>query len=191
MMRFSQNPSKQLTSSRKQLNTVSHQPISSLELNIMDKEQFKSIVHPLMKANSFRRKGNSWYKTTAECIVLFNLQHSSYGKMFYINLAALLRKGDDILFPKEYQCDIRMRFPIMEIEGYSTQMILDLESTIDEQLRSRLIENIINISILILQKLESIDGIIELYGEKPELNNIYPFNSILYRKEMNNKLKTI
>ena len=112
----------------------------------MDKEQFKSIVHPLMKANSFRRKGNSWYKTTAECIVLFNLQHSSYGKMFYINLAALLRKGDDILFPKEYQCDIRMRFPIMEIEGYSTQMILDLESTIDEQLRSRLIENIINIS---------------------------------------------
>ena len=109
----------------------------------MDKEQFKSIVHPLMKANSFRRKGN----------------HSSYGKMFYINLAALLRKGDDILFPKEYQCDIRMRFPIMEIEGYSTQMILDLESTIDEQLRSRLIENIINISILILQKLESIDGI--------------------------------
>ena len=136
----------------------------------MDKEQFKSIVHPLMKANSFRRKGNSWYKTTAECIVLFNLQHSSYGKMFYINLAALLRN------------DIRMRFPIMEIEGYSTQMILDLESTIDEQLRSRLIENIINISILILQKLESIDGIIELYGEKPELNNIYPFNSILYRK---------
>ena len=84
-----------------------------------------------------------------------------------------------------------MRFPIMEIEGYSTQMILDLESTIDEQLRSRLIENIINISILILQKLESIDGIIELYGEKPELNNIYPFSSILYRKEMNNKLKTI
>ena len=77
-----------------------------------------------MKANSFRRKGNSWYKTTAECIVVFNLQHSLYGKMFYINLAALLRKGDDLLFPKEYQCDIRMRFPIMEIEGYSTQMIL-------------------------------------------------------------------
>ena len=165
--------------------------ISSLELNIMDKEQFKSIVHPIMKANSFRRKGNSWYKTTAECIVVFNLQHSLYGKMFYINLAALLRKGDDLLFPKEYQCDIRMRFPIMEIEGYSTQMILDLESTIDEQLRSRLIENIINISIPILQKLESIDGIIELYGEKPELNNTYPFSSILYRKEMNNKLKTI
>ena len=114
-----------------------------------------------------------------------------HGKMFYINLAALLRKGDDLLFPKEYQCDIRMRFPIMEIEGYSTQMILDLESTIDEQLRSRLIENIINISIPILQKLESIDGIIELYGEKPELNNIYPFSSILYRKEMNNKLKAI
>lgn len=68
---------------------------------------------------------------------------------------------------------------------------LDLESTIDEQLRSRLIENIINISIPILQKLESIDGIIELYGEKPELNNIYPFSSILYRKEMNNKLKAI
>lgn len=79
----------------------------------------------------------------------------------------------------------------MEIEGYSTQMILDLESTIDEKLRPMLIENIINSSIPILQKLESIDGIIELYGEKPELNNIYPFNSILYRKDMNSKLKTI
>lgn len=79
----------------------------------------------------------------------------------------------------------------MEIEGYSTQMILDLESTIDEKLRPMLIENIINSSMPILQKLGSIDGIIELYGEKPELNNIYPFSSILYRKEMNSKLKTI
>lgn len=95
------------------------------------------------------------------------------------------------MFPKEYQCDIRMRFPIMEIEGYSTQMILDLESTIDETLRPMLIENIIRSSMPILQKLESIDGIIELYEEKPELNNIYPFTSILYRKEMNNNLKTI
>lgn len=59
----------------------------------MDKEQFKSIVHPVMKANSFRRKGNSWYKTTAECIVVFNLQHSLYGKMFYINLAAYNKKA--------------------------------------------------------------------------------------------------
>lgn len=157
----------------------------------MDKEQFKSIVHQIMKANGFRRKGNSWYKSTAECIVVFNLQHSLYGKIFYINLAALLRKGDDLFFPKEYQCDIRMRFPIMEIEGYSTQMILDLESTIDEKLRPMLITNIVNSSIPILRKLESIDGVIELYGENPELNNIYPFSSILYRKEMNNKLKTI
>ncbi|WP_349855386.1 DUF4304 domain-containing protein [Bacteroides cellulosilyticus] len=155
----------------------------------MDKEQFKSIVHPIMKANGFRRKGNSWYKTTAECIVVFNLQHSLYGKMFYVNLAALLRKGGELLFPKEYQCDIRMRFPIMEIEGYSTQMILDLESTIDETLRPMLIENIIRSSMPILQKLESIDGIIELYEEKPELNNIYPFSSILYRKEMNNNIR--
>ena len=157
----------------------------------MDKEQFKSIVQPIMKANGFRRKGNSWYKTTAECIVVFNLQHSLYGKMFYINLAALLRKGNDLLFPKEYQCDIRMRFPIMEIEGYPTQMILDLESTIGEKLRPMLICNIINSSMPILQKLESIDGVIELYGETPELNNIYPFSSILYRKEMNSKLKAI
>mgnify|MGYP001172576191 CR=1 FL=1 len=68
--------------------------------------------------------------------------------MFYINLAALLRKGDDLLFPKEYQCDIRMRFPIMEIEGYSTQMILDLESTIDEKLRPMLIENSLTVRCL-------------------------------------------
>ena len=57
--------------------------ISSLELNIMDKEQFKSIVQPVMKANSFRRKGNSWYKTTAECIVVFNLQHSLWKDVLY------------------------------------------------------------------------------------------------------------
>lgn len=80
-----------------------------------------------------------------------------------------------------------MRFPTMQIEDYSTQMILDLESDINEEKRTALIERIINDSILILQKLESIDGIIELYDEMPELNNIYPFSSILYRKEMNIK----
>lgn len=157
----------------------------------MDKEQLKSTIHPIMKANGFHRKGCSWYKTTDECIVVFNLQHSLYGKMFYINLAALLRKGDDLLFPKEYQCDIRMRFPIMEIEGYSTQMILDLESAIEEKMRLSLLTSITNCSLTFLQKLESIDGIIELYGEHPNLNNLYPLSSILYRKEINSKLKSI
>lgn len=44
-----------------------------------------------------------------------------------------------------------MRFPTMQIEDYSTQMILDLESDINEEKRTALIERIINDSILILQ----------------------------------------
>jgi len=147
----------------------------------------KETVGKILKSKGYKKKGNTWYKTTPECIVVFNLQHSSYGKMYYINLAALLRKGDNLLFPKEYQCDVRMRFPIMQIEDYSTQMILDLESAIDEEKRSTLIEHIVDESLLILIKLESIDGIIELYNEKPELNHIYPLSSILYRKELNTK----
>ena len=154
----------------------------------MNTDIIKEIASRILKLKGYKKKGNSWYKTTSECIVVFNLQHSVYGKMYYLNLAALLRKGNDLQFPKEYQCDVRMRFPTMQIEGYSTQMILDLDSAINEEKRSVLIERIINDSILILQKLESIDGIIELYDEMPELNNLYPFSSILYRKEMNIKL---
>lgn len=151
----------------------------------MKTDIIKETASRILKNSGYKKKGNSWYKTTSECIVVFNIQHSLYGKMYYINLAALLRKGNDLLFPKEYQCDVRMRFPTKKIEDYSTQMILDLESNIDEKVRSALIEHIIIDSISILQKLESIDGIIELYKERPELNNIYPFSSILYRKEKN------
>ena len=111
----------------------------------MDKEQFKSIVHPIMKANGFRRRGNSWYKTIGECIVLLNLQHSNWSSLYYINLACFLRKTDPLmLFPQEYKCPIRWRIPNNGKHGESYHDITDLENNMNDRDREEGIENILN-----------------------------------------------
>lgn len=66
----------------------------------MKTDIIKETASRILKLKGYKKKGNSWYKTTSECIVVFNLQHSLYGKMYYLNLAALLRKGNDLPFLK-------------------------------------------------------------------------------------------
>lgn len=146
----------------------------------------KTSVNRILKMYGFKKRGNSWYKKSNECTVVFNLQHSLYGKLYYVNMAACFKKDDsDLDYPKEYQCDIRMRLPQTESDEDVSHLALDLDSPLSDNDRETQIECIVEkYCIPILGKLESINGIIALYEEYPELNNKYPLSAILYRKKI-------
>ena len=140
----------------------------------MDKEQFKKIVHSVMKENGFRRKGSSWYKSTDECIVLLNLKHSLYSSLYYINLACMPQKfAHGELYPKEPCCYVRTRIPKQGINGENYHEITDLETDInDNERESGIIHILKDYCLPTLDKLGSIKGINQFYLEKPYLNDI-------------------
>ena len=139
-----------------------------------------------MKENGFCRKSNSWYKSTEECVVLLNLQHSSWSSLYYINLACFLRKSDNsILYPKEYHCHIRTRIPQCGANGESYAQTTNLESCMTDNEREKGIISILNdYCIPTLSKLSSVEGIKQLYKEQPNLNYANPFNSLGINKEL-------
>lgn len=138
----------------------------------MDKELFKKIVYSVMKENGFRRKGNSWYKTTEECIVLLNLQHSMWSSYYFVNLACFLRKQDEsISYPQEHRCPIRSRIPRFGANEEDYDQITDLENDMTNSEREKSIMNLLNnYCIPTLNELSSIEGIKRIFEENCNLH---------------------
>lgn len=150
------------------------QTIIGVKRKCMDKEQFKKLVHSVMKENGFHRKGNSWYKATDECIVLLNLQHSLYSSLYYINLACMPQKfAHGVLYPKEECCFVRTRIPKYGINGENYHQITDLETEInDSERESGIIHILRDYCLPTLDKFSSIKDVKQFYSEEPYLNDM-------------------
>ena len=146
----------------------------------MDSAQFKKIVDNELKSQGFIKKGNSWYSSTNECIVLLNLQHSNFSSFYYVNLGSFLRKRNyDEKYPKETECHIRTRVPYGVNDDESYHEILDLTTDISDEKRELLLIDMIHKYCLpTLLKLSSIEGIKKLYKERPNLNYKNPYASL-------------
>jgi hypothetical protein len=146
----------------------------------MDKVKIKAIFDQVLKNKGFIKKGNTWYSSSNECVVLLNLQHSNFSPLYYVNLASFIRKHDDEeKYPRESICHIRMRTPAIGENGEKYAELLDLEANIsDEKRETSLIDMIHDCCLPNLTKLSSIDGIKKLYEEKPSLNFISPYASL-------------
>jgi hypothetical protein len=146
----------------------------------MKNVKFKDIFNQILKNKGFVKKGNTWYNSTNECVVLLNLQHSNFSSLYYINLAFFIRKHNyEEKYPRESICHIRMRTPEIGENGENYSELLDLETSIsDEKRENSLINMIYDCCLPNLTKLSSIDGIKKLYKEKPYLNFKNPYSSL-------------
>lgn len=96
------------------------------DLQAMIAENEKAIrsgMTRIMKESGYRKKKNSWYLEKDEVVLVANLQHSSWGKQFYINLAAMIKALDANKEPPEYKCHIRERLSF----GKEPEPLLDAE----------------------------------------------------------------
>ena len=58
-------------------------------------EQKQALINqlmPLLKEKKFKKKKQTWYKETADLIIVFNIQSSCYGEDYYINLGIVIKK---------------------------------------------------------------------------------------------------
>lgn len=69
----------------------------------------EAIGKPL-KAAGFKKKANTWFLNNDETIAVLNLQRSSYGPQYYINVGLWLKPLGEVDIPKEHHCHIRCRW---------------------------------------------------------------------------------
>lgn len=109
------------------------------------------IQNPLKQALSltlepvgFVRNGQAWYRNLGGIIQLVDLQKSNHSKKYYLNLAGFVPdigplpvngKGDELPFPKEHRCHIRIRAEQVfqnPVQKVAFEHLLDLEHAIPD-----------------------------------------------------------
>jgi hypothetical protein len=62
-----------------------------------------------VKGGGFHEYAGSWYLDGAEATLVVNLQKSTYGDQYYVNLAVWDKSLGEVKFPKEHKCHVRLR----------------------------------------------------------------------------------
>lgn len=104
----------------------------------MDRKLFKNLFNDIAKANSFINAFGGWYKSSNECIVVLELQKSSYSNCYYLNLKVFVQGA----FNRIYVPDKNL---IKSPMGHITNQIreedvLDFTNSMCDELRKRKLE---------------------------------------------------
>ena len=77
----------------------------------MDKKGLESALGAGLVSHGFKKKGSSWYREAEGALQVVDLQKSSYGLQFYLNLCCVPAgmAVDGMPTPKEHKCPIRIR----------------------------------------------------------------------------------
>jgi hypothetical protein len=77
----------------------------------MDKKQLERALNHELSKYGFSKRGPTWYRESNETIQVVDLQKSTYGAQFFVNLgcAPKAMKLEGMPKPKEHKCPIRIR----------------------------------------------------------------------------------
>ncbi len=70
---------------------------------------FRKAINEVMRAHGFTRKSSTWYQWSDEVIAVFNLQRSTFGNTYFLNIGFFLRASGAVDYPKEHDCHLRSR----------------------------------------------------------------------------------
>ena len=89
---------------------------------MMDKKSLETIFGAQLIAAGFKKKASTWYRQAEGALQVVNLQKSSWGLQFYVNIGCVPvgMEVEGMPTPKEYKCPVRIRlasaFPEQETE---------------------------------------------------------------------------
>jgi len=121
-------------------------------------DAFDKVLRPA----GFRRKTDTWYRRNTELIQLVNLQKSSWGKQYFVNIAWWLNDLGSEQFPKEYRCHLRRRCNVFVAhDGRVLDRLLDFEDLAKtHEERSASVANLFADKVLpFLQQTNSLAGL--------------------------------
>jgi hypothetical protein len=138
------------------------------DMNLANTKQLEDAISEMLKNSDSKKKGSSWYLDGTDCTCVLNLQKSSWGGQYYINLGVSVKALQASPFPKESQCDIRIRLTELVENKSLLERSLDLENeTVDPASRIKTLENgIKTVALPFLTKTQTFRGIRELVAQR-------------------------
>ena len=136
----------------------------------MDYKYWLNFVNKILKEHHFERKSNNWYKEFDETIIVFNMQRDNYSEYYFLNIGVIIIEiNNENKFPKEYQCDFRIR---LKNNCYDNNDYFDFKNNIYDNEREKGIKMYLEEVVLkIIVKISTINGIKDYCNEFPEIIN--------------------
>lgn len=121
------------------------------------------IMIQIMKEHGFQKKKRNWYFENEEVTLVVNLQQSSWGKQFYINMGVVIKALENLKQPPEYKCHFSTRPE--QVTRDIERGVLNAENTaIPDEERQRAIREIMLHAVLPrLDKWKTLKGLTEDY----------------------------
>jgi hypothetical protein len=126
-----------------------------------------AVGKPLKRHGFKKKRGDTWYRDNQDTISVFNLQKSSYGPQYYVNIAIWLKQLGDVQTPQEQHCHIRLRWEsIIPEKVENLQNLMDFSDSLgNEADRELRISKVINDYITPYYEItSSLSGVKEIYG---------------------------
>lgn len=124
-----------------------------------------------MKQAGFKKKGQSWRFATSETISVLNLQKSSWGPMYYVNLGVLIRALDPHPAPDVFSCQIHTRLANLLPKVDSARELFDFSNSKYEtdDGYTEMAEVVRSYALPLLKQWGSLDGIRAAIQARPSL----------------------
>lgn len=102
-----------------------------------ERNEIQTIFDEFGKANFGTKRSSSWYLGSDETITVLNLQRSSYGPRYYVNIAIWLLAAGPTTAPKPHQCHIQTRLERLVPPSLEKRLnaLLDLDCHIEPGVR--------------------------------------------------------
>lgn len=128
----------------------------------MDSKEFKKLFDEIACKYAFEKAYSGWFKSSNECIAVLELQKSSFGNNYYLNIKVFIQG----VFNKQY---VPNKDLIKSAVGHIMEQIrdkdfLDLDVTISNDIRKQKLE-------LFFQ--ETVTPFIEKTLQKESIMNLY------------------
>lgn len=76
---------------------------------MIEKAKFKKLFGEVFSDSGFAKKGQTWFLSGKDAVVVVNLQKSDFADKFYVNIGIWLKALGESEFPKENHCQIQVR----------------------------------------------------------------------------------
>jgi hypothetical protein len=105
----------------------------------------------VLKPAGFKRTASTWFLENAEVFQVVNLQKSSFGRQYYVNVALWLKTLGHVDVPKAHQCQVQCRWGalIPEPDAKDLATLLDLEdASVGESERAAKVSHLLEAFVL-------------------------------------------
>lgn len=106
----------------------------------MDSKEFKSIFDNIAKANKFAKAFGGWFKESNECIAVLELQKSSFGDYYMLNIKIFIQGSfGTTYFPNK---DL-IKSPMGDVTNQiNDNDIFDFDKPMDDEKRKEQLEKL-------------------------------------------------